>query len=451
MNITPLHQWIANRIQVSGGKYTRHSLQNWQLERLQKMIAYTSINSPFYRGLFAGLPNIRSLDDLDSYPFTNADDLSDNPAAFVCVSQEEVHRIVTLPTSGTTRNPKRLYFSQEDQELTVDFFRVGMSTLARTADRVLILLPGERPGSVGDLLHTGLTRLGCSPYKYGPVDDEDRVLQLIREEGINVMVGAPVHLYRLACCDELHRILPKGQVRTLLVSTDVLPRVIATRLTDIWGCEVFDHYGMTETGLGGGVECSAHNGYHMREADLYLEVIDPETGEVLCDGEEGEVVISTLTRNAMPLIRYRTGDISCVIPGICGCGSFIKRLAPIKRRWGSGIQIGNAVLYQDELDEALFQVRGVCDFKTFLRSNKHDTPILTIALRMMGECLRDVQSNVQGAVSCIPGIDLLMQNGELLVQITQMDTATASQATAFAKRKIVDQRTDGRDGAQASR
>ena len=444
MMITPLHHWISRRIGISPAVFDRQQLEQWQFTRLLQIIEYTAQRSPFYRSQFAGLGSVASLQDFCRVPYTNAENLIANPAAFVCVSQEEVHRIVSLPTSGTTARAKRIFFSQADQALTVDFFKVGMSTLATEGDRVLILLPGERPGSVGDLLFSGLKKLGCVPIKYGPVDDEEKVLRVIREENVNVLVGAPVHLYRAACFDYMAGILPRGQIRAALVSTDVLPAIVAARLKAFWGCEVFDHYGMTETGLGGGVECSAHLGYHMREVDLYIEIIDPESGEALPDGEEGEVVITTLTRNAMPLVRYRTGDISHVNPGICECGSFIKRLAQIKRRRQGGIQIGDHQLFQNDLDEALFQIDGVCDFEAYVLASGQGKDKMKILLRTMG-ITKDVEAEVREAVTRIPGMDVLVHNDGLYIEVAEKVN------TVFAKRKIVDLRPNEILTAQASR
>ncbi len=98
------------------------------------------------------------------------------------------------------------------------------------------------------------------------------------------------------------------------------------------GCEVFAHSGLTETGFGGGVECGAHQGYHLREADLFVEIVDPGTGRPLPDGEPGEIVVSTLCRLAMPLIRYRTGDLGHLLPGPCVCGSPFRRLGAVAGR-----------------------------------------------------------------------------------------------------------------------
>ncbi|MHB8086614.1 MAG: DVU_1553 family AMP-dependent CoA ligase [Anaerolineaceae bacterium] len=377
MKITPLHHWIAQRIGCSEADFNHTALERYQLDRLNWVIKYSKQHSRFYREIFANLPEtIISFDDLSAIPFTSADDLRTNPNRFVCVPQDEVQRILTLPTSSTTGESKRVFFSAADQELTVDFFKVGMSTLVRPGDRVLILLPGIRPGSVGDLLKIGLERLECTAEIYGPVDDEERVLHLIREVNANVLVGAPVHLHRLVRWDEYYKILPKGQIRSLLTSTDTLANTIRSNLQSIWGCEVFDHWGMTETGLGGGVECEAHTGFHLRAADLFIEIINPETGQVLPEGEPGEVVITTLSRIAMPLIRYRTGDLSRLIPSVCACGSFIPRLDRIINRVGAGIQLESGLLTQSMLDEIVFQVKELLDYKADFTK-----PVLSLEVR----------------------------------------------------------------------
>ena len=225
---------------------------------------------------------------------------------------------MTLPTSGTTGEPKRIHFSAADQELTVDFFHHGMSVLARSDDRVLILLPGERPGSVGELLARGLERLGATPLPYGPVGDVDAALDALEGERASVVVGIPVQVLALA-----RRGAAQGRelrLRSVLLSTDHVPQAIVSAVERAWGCRVFNHYGATEMGLGGGVECAAHAGLHLREADLLFEVVDPLTGAPLPPGQEGEVVFTTLTREAMPLIRYRTGDL----------GSFVAERVPLR-------------------------------------------------------------------------------------------------------------------------
>jgi phenylacetate-coenzyme A ligase PaaK-like adenylate-forming protein len=153
-------------------------------------------------------------------------------------------------------------------------------------------------------------------------------------------------------------------------------------LAALWGCEVFEHYGMTEMGLGGGVDCAAHAGYHLRESDLLIEVVDPESGDPVAPGEMGEVVFTTLKRRGMPLIRYRTGDLSRLLPGACACGSPLARLSSIKRRQG-GISLGAAgELNMSELDEALFALDAVADFGATFRAG--EPPLLQLEIAPVG-------------------------------------------------------------------
>lgn len=378
MPITPLHGWINHRIGYGKKDFCQETLKSYQLAKLNETINYAADRSLFYRDALKGLDyRLQSLQEISKLPFTTSDQLRNDPGRFLCVSQGDVARIITLPTSGTSGPSKRVYFSSEDQELTIDFFQYGMSSLARRGDRVLILLPGPKPGSVGHLLSIALERLGCSSIVYGLLDDEKNVIHTINQEGVNVIVGIPVQLLQLARFDQSEGKTGTGKIKTVLTSTDYLPQVIRGELISIWGCEVYDHYGMTETGLGGGVECSSHSGFHMREADLFYEIVDPVNGNPRPDGVAGEIVFSTLTRKAMPLIRYRTGDMGKIDPGACSCGSFIRRISGIKSRIGKAAVLPKGYLLQSELDEALFHVNGLMDFSATLEENG-DTSSLVI-------------------------------------------------------------------------
>ena len=121
-------------------------------------------------------------------------------------------------------------------------------------------------------------------------------------------------------------------LRTVLLSADYVSAESRHRIQNAWDCRIFEHYGMTEMGLGCAVSCPALEGCHIREADLYLEIIDPKTGEVLPDGQEGEIVFTTLTRKGMPFIRYHTGDRSRFLTEPCVCGSILKRISRVGDR-----------------------------------------------------------------------------------------------------------------------
>jgi phenylacetate-coenzyme A ligase PaaK-like adenylate-forming protein len=361
MRTTPLQPWIAATVGTPGPELDRRDLERYQLTRLRATIALATQRSPLYRTLLAGVPAPERLADLRRFPFTTPSDVAAHGRRLVCVPQDDIARVVTLDTSGTTGAPKRLWFTAADQRLTVDFFRVGMSTFTGPGDRVLILLPGERPGGVGDLLATAVENLRAEPIRHGVVQDVVGTLDVLHERDVDVLVGIPVQVLALARADATVR--PKA----VLLSTDHVPLALIRAVERAWGCTVYGHYGMTEMGLGGGVECDARRGYHLREADLLVEIVDPVTGDPMADGDEGEVVFTTLTREGMPLIRYRTGDLSRFLPGRCPCGTSLRTLERLTRRV-EGVRTlhGCGTLALADLDEALFAVDGVLDFEATL-------------------------------------------------------------------------------------
>jgi phenylacetate-CoA ligase len=341
------------------------ALEDYQRQRVNEIIDYARSNAPFYRRHLAALPAapLSALSDIAHVPFTAPSDLADNPYSFLAVRQDDIARIVTLRTSGSTGEAKRLFFTEGDLDLTVDFFHHGMSTLVRPGQRVAILLPGELSDSVGDLLARGLRRMDVHPLVYGPVTDPLHAAEAVASFGAHCLVGIPTQVLAVAR-SRTGAAIGKGVIESILLSTDYVPRAIAKTLEKVWGCRVFTHYGMTEMGLGGGVECETLDGYHLREADLYFEVVDHETGEVCTDGAVGEVVFTTLTRQGMPLIRYRTGDIARIIPQPCPCGSVLKRMDRVRGRWKGAVRLGpECTLTLSDMDDALFRLPDLLDYR----------------------------------------------------------------------------------------
>lgn len=410
IQITPLDHWISQKIGQSG-RLNRAILEEYQLAKLQETLTLARSKSPFYQKLLANSPGeIKKTSDLEKFPFTTARDILDQGLQFLCVSQDEIERVVTLDTTGTTGIPKRLYFTREDQELTVDFFHVGMSTFTQPGDNVLILLPGERPGSVGDLLAVGLKRLGANSIKHGIVRDFEQTLQVIRNEKVDVLVGIPTQVLGLA------RYGRGIHLKSVLLSTDHAVPALRSAIETAWGCKVYDHYGMTEMGLGGGVECLAQQGMHLREADLYFEIINPATGELVADGESGEVVFTTLTRKGMPLIRYRTGDISRFLPEKCPCLTELKLLESIYSRRSDLITIENwGKLSITDLDEILFSFESIYDYESDF--SKMDG-ICTLALKIYLKDLEvQIEKRIKEKIANLPVLRQLTNDNKLILQI----------------------------------
>lgn len=369
-NITPLDDWIKNKIGLSVNKYmTASALVHYQVQRLKRVIKYARRNSPFYRERLGRLPDnfLQGPEDLALVPFTTESDLRKYHLDMLCVSQSDVSRVVTLQTSGATDVPKRLFFTDDDLELTMDFFHHGMTTLARPKERVLILMPGQTPGSIGDLLKKALTRMNAIGLVYGPVTDPGHAVETILKFQPHCLVGLPVQVLGLAR-HQRNRSIPPGLIKSVLLSADYVPGTIVDELENRFNTPVFEHYGMTEMGLGGGVQCDVRTGYHLREADLYFEVIDPFSGIPVADGEPGEVVFTTLTRKGMPLIRYRTGDLARFLPEPCPCGSILRRLGKVHGRLAGRVRLlDGGILTLCEMDEVLFKIPGLLNYRAELR------------------------------------------------------------------------------------
>ena len=283
----------------------REAIDMYTREKLEETIEYAKANSPFYREKIGELP-------FEEIPFTTGDDLREREMDMLCVRPSEISRIVTMDTSGTTGRPKRIHFTREDQELTVDYFNHGMRLIVDETDKVLILMPAASEGSIGLLLGKGLRDLGAEVIEYGlpGKKDAEKILNLIREEGVTSVVAMPTHMVAIARQAEKEAEAGGEEVylRSVLLSAEFVPDSTAMMLEDVFQCMVFEHYGMTEMGLGCAVSCGYSRGYHLREADLYIELINPLTGEVVPETEGkntpgfsnyGEIVFTTLDRKSV--------------------------------------------------------------------------------------------------------------------------------------------------------
>lgn len=393
MDRTPLDMWAK---QKCGGS----SLRGWQLANLRQTLAAANAGR-FYRG---GLPAVEALEDLRRVPFTCGQDLAREGAAMACAPQGEIARVVTIPTSGTTAQPKRIGFTAGDIELTVDYFAAGLPTVVRPGGTMAVMMPCTAPDGVGDLICRGLGRIPVNAVPHGPLARFGDAAAMLAESGAQAVVGLPVQMLALTRYLALKGLDTK--LEAVLLSGDNIPEVAVRELRGR-GLRVYSHYGMTETGYGCAIDCDAHAGMHIREPDMLIEIVDPRTGENLPDGEWGEIVLTTLTRRGMPMIRYRTGDRSRLLPGACPCGSGLRRLDRVEGRAAAGAPLKGGRLTISQLDEALLALPQVMDYRAEVTAG-----VLRIGIAAFaglpplspGEARRAVQA--VPAVGGTPGLEI---------------------------------------------
>jgi phenylacetate-coenzyme A ligase PaaK-like adenylate-forming protein len=350
-----VHKWAAEKT----GLYenlTPVSLRRWQLEKLKVQLNYARERCRHYKEI---LPETAELEKL---PFTTIDDIANDPYAFLAIAQSKVARITTLPVPGISDSKKRVFFSKKDLEKVVEFFAVGMSIMVEKGDRVQILISSDSQYSLGSLLKESLYRIGAASEISGSINSVYDALEA--SKNADCVVGMPAELLYMSKVESNLR--PKS----ILLTADYVPDTIIESIKNTWKCRVFTHYGHTELGFGFAVDCSCHSGLHTRDADFIVEIISPITGNPVIPGEPGEIVLTSLSNEAMPLIRYRTGEISRLEDKPCGCGSNLHRLKKFEGRYDNSIIFpGGRSLSIHQLDELLFAEPSLRGFNAVLKSN----------------------------------------------------------------------------------
>ena len=324
---------------------TREGLEELQLRRLNETLARLKDRGGFYRDY---PEHLDSLSDLQKLPFTTPQMLSEAPGKFLLTSQSEVNRVISGATSGTTGPAKRVFYTAQDTEHTVGFFAAGISEMLSAGEKCFIAFPFTGPFGLGDLIAQAVERLRAVPIKAGFGQTWGEMIALAQETRPETYIGFPVTLLSL-----IRMYGEDFPIKRALVSGDACPDGVMQELEKALGARLYPHYGSRECGLGGAVTCPAFEGMHLRENHIIPEIIDQQ-GNVLPDGEYGELVITTMGADAMPLIRYRTGDFTRILPP-CPCGGVTKRLDRVSRREGE-VSI-------EELDSALFPIPGLADYR----------------------------------------------------------------------------------------
>lgn len=356
---TPVDALVAERIGIPLAELTQEKVETYQLEMFQKLLLRVKECSNYYKETLGETDpdKIRTMEDLKRIPYTTERDLAGNEWRFQCVKASDVSRVVTIPTTGTRGKRKRLSYTEADQQKAIAFIHRGYLTMGcHEGERMLIFMSGGAPGSIGDLVKQAMEPIGMEISVFGEVTDVAKAYERLMEFRPEIVEAIPWHAAALARYGQQYGNPEKEFIRSVNLSADVVPDLVADRLKRLWNCTLHRHYGSTEMCIFGGVECIHQDGYHLRPCDILYEIPEPD------DRGMGEIVITTLTHEAMPLVRYRTGDIGKMIDTPCGCGAKIRRLEKVWGRESSIIRLGDASFFLSDLADVVYAEDEVVDF-----------------------------------------------------------------------------------------
>ena len=360
---------------------TQISQVNTQIRRL---LASDSYYGEIYRR--AGIDGIASQEDFEKLPFSSKDDLRNAyPLGIQAVPDEEVVRIHS--SSGTTGKPVIIPYTAKDvDDWAVMFARCYETAGITNKDRIHIT-PGYGLWTAGIGFQAGCEKLGAMCIPMGP-GNTDKQLQMMMD--LETTVITATSSYALLLTEEISRrgIRDKIKLKKGVFGSERWSEKMRDAIRAGLGIELYDIYGLTEIyGPGIGINCAHQHGMHYWDDYIYIEIIDPVTGKTLPDGEEGEIVITTLVKEGAPLIRFRTHDMSRIIPGECECGSRYPRIDIIRGRSDDMFKVHGVNMFPSQVEALLQEVEGVSsEYQINIANDKEkNRDVILVTAEAIGE------------------------------------------------------------------
>lgn len=325
-----------------------------QLKQVDKQIKRLIASKNFYGAKLkeAGIDSVKTADDFLSLPFSHKHDLRDAyPLGLMAVPEEEIVRIHS--SSGTTGLPVIIPYTAKDvDDWAIMFKRCYEFAGITNKDRIHIT-PGYGLWTAGIGFQNGAEKLGAMAIPMGP-GNTDKQLQFMMDMKTTVLCATSSYALLLAEEIEKRGIKDKIHLKKGVIGSERWGEKMRKQISGLLGIELYDIYGLTEIyGPGIGINCKYDTGMHIWDDYVYIEIIDPETGKNVPDGEYGEIVLTTLVKEGAPLIRYRTHDISRIIPGECPCGSHHPRIDVIQARSDDMVKFRGVNFFPRQIEEIL--------------------------------------------------------------------------------------------------
>lgn len=411
-------------------------LRALQLERLLSMIHRAHAHVPFYQKRFeeAGVApgDIQSLKDIEKLPFTYKTDLRDTyPFGLFASPMGEVVRLHA--SSGTTGKPIVVAYTQEDVHVWSNVMMRTFAACGLHAGDIIQNAYGYGLFTGGLGAHYGAERLGATviPMSGG---NTDRQIMVMKDFGVTAICCTPSYFLHLAeRAQALGVNFHDLPLRVGVFGAEPWSAAMRARIQEETGICAQDIYGLSEIiGPGVGSECSEQSDLHIFEDHFYPEIIDPETGEVLPEGEEGELVLTTLSKQAMPMLRYRTRDITAFITEPCPCGRTLRRMMRVGRRSDDMFIIRGVNIYPSQVETALLRVEGTLPHYQIELSRREGLDQMTVSVEVTPEFFSDTLRGMEQLEQRL--VEALDQVLGLRVEVKLVEPQTIARSEGKARR-----------------
>ncbi|HSW64728.1 MAG TPA: phenylacetate--CoA ligase [Dissulfurispiraceae bacterium] len=399
---------------------SRRSLEDLQLKRLRSVFArlYRTVLNIQNKCREAGVKpsDIASLKDIVKIPFTTSEDLrAGYPAGLLAVSRDKAVRLHT--SSGTTGKPKALFFTKKDINQSAELIARCLTMTGTGSGDVVqnMMTYGLFTGAL--VMHYGAEKVGALVIPAGP-GNTGRQVSLMKDFGTTAVHILPSYALYIATFMTQHGMDPREDLSLKRAYMGAEPYSEKTRqkIERLFGIDVYNCYGLTEmNGPGVAFDCMERTGLHLWEDNYIMEIVDPETGEQLPEGEQGELVLTTLCREAMPIMRYRTRDITRIKTGKCACGRTHRRISRILGRSDDMFIIRGVNIFPQQIEQVLMGIRGVAqNYQIVLQSLDDITIRVEIARDMFDGNIeyllsmkKEIIEKVRSSVLVRPDVELL--------------------------------------------
>lgn len=390
---------------------------NKPVQKLLDCVKRVDRCSPFYQKIFKEngvvADDVKTMEDFENLPFSEKDDLRRvYPLGLQAVPEEKVVRIHS--SSGTTGSPVIIPYTAQDVSDWAEMFARSYQYAGLTNRDRIQITPGYGLWTAGIGFQAGAERMGMMAIPMGP---GNTIKQLKMMQDLKSTAIACTSSYALVLAEEVKRqgLRDKICLKKGIIGSERWGDKMRARIVDELGIEIYDIYGLTEVyGPGISIDCHLHCGLHYWDDFIYMEIIDPQTLKPVPEGEYGEVVITTFRKEGAPLLRYRTHDISRLIPGPCPCGSPHPRHDRILGRTDDMVKVKAVNIYPGQIDELLKDVPGVSSEYNALVTNEKGKDVVYLRFEAEDDAsLEALEKEVAFRFKSLIGISIIPQAGRI--------------------------------------